>query len=643
MMAMRSRWEHRLRSLRSTGSTAARLALLLGLAVAATVLAYQPAHAADEDQIDSFTAEYVIEPSGTITVTETRVWRFGASSARHGISRDFVTREAWDGEHDAVYGYTGIAVSSPDPGVYTDTSTTSTRRDRGRGESLRIRIGNPDYTVSADTATYVIRYRLSGALRSEQDTDQLYWNVTGTSNPAIKEAAVTVQAPGGVTQAICFAGPFGSTDQCGTAEVTDGVATFEAVDLLPGEGLTIGAGIADGAAVKNTPTLVERGDRLHNGTRNGYFASGGLAALSALVSPLLGRRWWKKHGGDDRYLGVPPGSVPSEESRTTAPVGPSDPHLVIPVAFSPPAMNVAQAGLLADGKLSAVETTATIVDLAARGVLRIDARSAARLSATLLDPTGATERHETGLLLNIFGGRPSGAVATLSGIGVLTRANDNLQQSVRTEMDTSGLFKRNPSQGSEFSARFLVGGVIFFGFLGIMGSLLLAGPTLALTVALALLALVPVLATVLVVRSKLKVGARSARGRALTDQIEGFRTYLATAEASQLRFEEDQDIFSRYLPWAIIFDLTHRWTTICQELVAAGRIPDVEPSWFHGSVPWSSFDYSHMSGMLTGASQPLPVARSSMSSGRSGRSGGGSSFSGGSSGGGGGGGGSSSW
>ena len=74
----------------------------------------------------------------------------------------------------------------------------------------------------------------------------------------------------------------------------------------------------------------------------------------------------------------------------------------------------------------------------------------------------------------------------------------------------------------------------------------------------------------LVIRFKLRRGQRTADGRAVCDQVEGFQTYLATAEADQLRFEEGEDIFSKYLPWAIVFELADRWAKICGDLVGDG-------------------------------------------------------------------------
>ena len=95
---------------------------------------------------------------------------------------------------------------------------------------------------------------------------------------------------------------------------------------------------------------------------------------------------------------------------------------------------------------------------------------------------------------------------------------------------------------------------------------------------------VPVLAVLVAIGiwiGKRGKGQRNPAGRAVADQLIGFRKYLATAEADQLRFEEGEDIFSKYLPWAIVFGLADRWQKVCEQLVAAGRLtPD--PYWYAG-------------------------------------------------------------
>ncbi len=75
--------------------------------------------------------------------------------------------------------------------------------------------------------------------------------------------------------------------------------------------------------------------------------------------------------------------------------------------------------------------------------------------------------------------------------------------------------------------------------------------------------------------------SRTPAGTAVLAQTEGFRRYLATAEADQLRFEEGEDLFSRYLPFAVAFGLTERWTRIFAELAARGVDLPV-PTWYVG-------------------------------------------------------------
>src|SRR3954454_690871 len=79
-----------------------RLLAALILALAGLTLTVPAAYAAAEDQIDSLTADYTLQPSGVLTVRETIVWRFGDVSGRHGVQRDLVTLEKYSRTEDAV-------------------------------------------------------------------------------------------------------------------------------------------------------------------------------------------------------------------------------------------------------------------------------------------------------------------------------------------------------------------------------------------------------------------------------------------------------------------------------------------------------------------------------------------------------------
>ncbi|MFP5283004.1 MAG: DUF2207 domain-containing protein, partial [Actinomycetes bacterium] len=325
--------------------------------------------------------------------------------------------------------------------------------------------------------------------------------------------------------------------------------------------------------------------------------------------------------------GLAPGTVPLPGQQTEVMM--HDPDIPIPVAFSPPKIPVAEAGLLVDGQVDTRETAATIIDLAVRGALTVQSDGKHDFRVTLVDPDRAAAPHEMVLLNHLFHGEPPGAVANLSAPGSLLNAHQAMQDSVRNQVAARGWFRKVPSATATGGAGF---GVIVFAIFAAFAF----GAALLLLV----IPLLPILITLAVIRVKLRRGQRTPDGRAVCDQVEGFRTYLATAEADQLRFEEGEDIFSKYLPWAIAFNLADRWARLCADLVAMGRLPDTTPYWYIGDgYHFGAFNTSFLTSSLTSAASPAPSAGSSGTG-----FGGGSSFGGGGfSGGGGGGGGGGSW
>src|SRR4029453_8422565 len=89
-----------------------------------------------------------------------------------------------------------------------------------------------------------------------------------------------------------------------------------------------------------------------------------------------------------------------------------------------------------------------------------------------------------------------------------------------------------------------------------------------------------------------RMPARTAKGTAALAQAKGFREYLVTAEADQIRFEEGEDVFSRYLPFAIVFGVTERWAKVFQDLAERG-VDIGTPSWYVGNYyAGSAFSYA---------------------------------------------------
>lgn len=602
---------------------------LLGLVVALVGWAgfASPAYAAG-DTYDRLDVRYSVTPQGVLEVTETIVLRFGSSSGRHGYERYLVTREPFDDDEDMVYRISAVSVSSPDR-VSTAFSET-TFGEGTRTESLRIRIGDANRTITTPTATYVLTYRVEGALRTPGDYSELYWDVTGSTMGAIKTATIEADVPGGAQGVTCFAGPPRTSNPCAQADISGGRAVFAHRGVSEGSLITIGVKIATDAVAQATPLRVPSADLA---AQQSARVAQGVGAVGALAVPIAGFWYYRTRGRDERFAGLPPGMVPAQGD----PVGiePHDPNLPIPVAFAPPKLPLTYAGYLLEGGYRVEHLTATLVQLATLGAIRLD--SARGPHATLLDPGRAPAGPPELLLASLFDGRND--VVPLAGAGQLAAASDALADDAAVAAATNHWFRWTTTGRRTRSAV----GVLW----------LIAVPVVlfdAVALGSVLWAVIPItlsgLVTALVVRARMARGQRSAVGRAWTDQIEGFRTYIATAEADQLRFEEGEDIFSRYLPWAVLFGLADRWVKVCQQAIALGRLSVPDGSWYGGTgldlhvLLWNLDSLQHS---IPSAATPVSVTPNF--SNDTGFGGGGSSFGGGGgfSGGGGGGGGGGSW
>lgn len=605
------------------------LALFAVLAVVVPGLA-APAHAAT-DEVDSYAIDYVVNTDGTVDVTEEIVYRFG-TTGRHGIERYLLIREpeAGDEDTDIAYEYTDIDVASPDaPDQFV---TTIESGDAPRTEYLRIRVGDPSLTVPGPTATYVLTYTVTGALRSQESYDEFYWDATGFEwSATLRNVDISVAVPEGATDQACYVGTPQSTRPCDSSAITNGVMTARQGTVQPGEGVTVAAQIRSGLVTGNTPQLVpsEQAEQQRQ-----LVTAGGLTAASAAASTVVGAMLVRSRR-DRRYLDLPPGVLPprGQEGR----VGPTRRDIEVPVAFSPPPISVAEAGLLMDGKLEPRETAATLVDMAVHGVFKVSGDQRSGYTVTLVDAYAVRAPHEAVLVQTLFPRLRPGTSVHLGTAGEMTAAHDSMAASVRRQVSQQGWFTRVPGGGPAVHVSgFSRGGFGLFAMLAVLlGSGLLRNFVL-------LLPLVPIVVVALVVRNRLKRGQRTALGRALTDQGEGFREYLATAEADQIRFEEGEDIFSKYLPWAISFGLADRWAEICQQLVESGRIPEVHPDWFYGPFYLNAFSwYAFTDAVGSTVAPPAP----DLSGAGTGFGSGGSAFGGGGgfAGGGGGGGGGGSW
>ncbi|SDT05647.1 DUF2207 domain-containing protein [Microlunatus soli] len=635
---------------------------LVALMVLSGVLMVAPAAHAEADRIDSLDIAYRVDRQGVLHVRETFVWRFGTDSGRHGIQRMLITREPDpDTGGDIVYTIEDFAVTSPDPSIPTTVTPITDGGPLSRTRSTTYRIGDPDIRVSDDTATYVISYRVRGAMRHSAGYDELYWDATGFDNPGIDQVSITAAVPGGAQDLRCYAGPVGSRTTCDDARRRTGQATFVHNDLPAADGITIGVKLAAGSVTDNAPHLQPRAGLGAVAGSRAVAVPGGIALLLAALIPIIALFGVRRFGRDQRYADLAPGSVPDDAAgarveRATA-------ELEVPVRFSPPDAPAAQAGMLTAGSFEARHSAAALIASAVAGAIKIWTRyeNQRGFTAELVDREKASSAEQKALLDELFpDDEPVGTAHRVSSRGAMAAAHTAAGKAARADGMWRGWYLMPPASGSGISGG-LVAGLVIAGLLFVAavvvtvlwltGMVPTAFPVQLCFAALPLLALA---VTAVLVRRRLRAGRRTARGRAICDQALGFQQYLATAEAEHLRFEEGHDIYSQYLPWAVAFDLAGRWHKICAALVEQGRLPDATPSWFASgsdeAIDFRAFNVATFASTMTGASEPLPRTGGGWFSGSSSTSGtgagsSGSSFSsgGGFSGGGGGGGGSSSW
>lgn len=65
---------------------------------------------------------------------------------------------------------------------------------------------------------------------------------------------------------------------------------------------------------------------------------------------------------------------------------------------------------------------------------------------------------------------------------------------------------------------------------------------------------------------------RTADGTAVRIQTLGFKKYLETAEAKQIKHEERMGEFSRYLPYALIFGVAEHWAKVMGDIVQLAKL-----------------------------------------------------------------------
>ena len=442
----------------------------------------------------------------------------------------------------------------------------------------------------------------------------------------IDAATARVTVPGGARRTTCFSGPVGSVLPCTAATVQDGRALFDEAGLDAYEAITVVVAIEKGAVPEPVPILRERWSLQRAFPITPLRVVGALLLLAAVVFAVARLVWHL--GRDRRWAGLPVDAVFGNEAGHEHPV-PFGEDVLTPVEFLPPdKLRPGQVGTLLDETAHPLDVTATVVDLAVRGHLRIEevpkegwfGKADWRLVPLAHDRSGL-RAYEALLLDKLFDKGPEEPVLLSDLKNTFAPRLKEVCDALYDEAVAQGWFATRPDR---VRVQWLALGVL--AVTASVGLFVLA--VTRTTVALFTIPLI-VGAVMLLVASR-RMPRRTARGTAAVRRVLGFRRFILESEKERARFAERAHLFSEYLPYAVVFGCAEKWARAFE-----GLDVQQQASWYVGSRPFTVSGFSHsIDGFATTA-----VGTISSTPGSSGSSG----FGGGSSGGGGGGGGGGSW
>jgi len=534
--------------------------------------------------IEQFQADIQVLSTGELLVTETIRPRFTGSW--NGLKRDIPV------EYRTPQGFNYTLLL--DVVSVTDEHLAPLKHESYRDRHYRtFKIWLPN--AHDTTKTLILTYRVSNGLKYFEDHDELYWNITGDEwDVPIEAAAAKILLPAGATgvKALAFSGTYGAREQQADVRITGPEILYQMTRPLGfREGLTAIVGwdkglIAEPSSLRLTALFLRYNWPL---------------VLPIVVFALM---WylWHRRGRDPRLR-------------------------PIAVAYEPPDMlTPAELGTLIDNSPDLRDITATLIDLAVRGFLRIEDRQAPALLGLwsksafylhrLKDTSAWAELkpHERAVLSGIFS--ENSAVVALSDLEnqFYTRL-DEIKSSLFEQLLSRGYYPQRPDRVKQI---YMTIG-IFLSIASVFGAALLSD---RYGIALQTGITAGILSGLIVVGFGWFMPTRTIRGTRALEKVLGFEEFLTRVEADRFqRIVKTPEMFEKFLPFAMALGVEQNWAR------AFDGIYTQPPTWYHGANvadfrPWN----------LTGSLSQLSAAAGAVMTSAP-RSTGGSGFRSGSSGG----------
>jgi len=540
-------------------------------------------------EFERFDSAIKVNKDGSLTVRETQVANFTGTFTF--LNRDLVGTKAnfTDGRSYGRVRFKDIKVFNLNGTPYNSFEVQKMKN----GTRVHIVFG-----ARNEQGGWIIEYRMTGAIIYSKDYDRLYFNtVSSDRSVPIKSSKTTVALSAGTDMT-----------KVKTKEYVDSnsppgnISSGRDGDLLWWQAANIPAYAPVTIDVSFPKGLVAVPLTYRAGFGALMISLAALLALAVSAGMLL--LWWRK----GRDIGAP--------------------ELDVVQYTPPPDLKPMEVAFLLNESTGTTDITATIVDLAIRGKLVITEQEGGTIlkhkeyGFQLKDASGAgLDSFEKEIMNSLF---ESGESVTQDDLKDKFYTHiSGISEKVKEKVLAKGLFDGDPGKVK--------------GHYNVIGLI-----TLLLIVVLIysarwidpgyLYALIPgiVISGLMVIIVGLFMSRRTAKGSAELSYVNGFKEYMATAEAEEMKLMTPEN-FQTNLPYAMVLKVAREW---------AGKFADIytsPPDWFH-SYPGATFSTLYLADSLT--SMQTSVGSTLASSPSSSGSGGGG-FGGGSAGGGFGGGGSS--
>jgi len=548
-----------------------------------------------QEKIDEFNVDISLAQDSNFLVTEEIVYNFG-NEQHHGIYRDIPYSYKRSGSKYNVR-LKVLAVVNEEGKAWSYTVSKI-------GGKMKVKIGDPDVYVTG-IKIYRITYEVKRAINYFDDHDELYWNVTGDEwLVSIESATVSINLPKAVEkddiQLACYTGSFGSTEQACSGRIVSDTEIFFTTDdeLFTSEGLTIVIGLPKGILVK--PGAWQQ--------VQWFLADNWSIAIPILVLFFMFYLWYTR-GRDPRV-------------RST----------IIPYYEPPDKMPVGELGTIIDEKADLKDISATIIQLAIKGYLKIKEIEKKKLFGKgrdyelikLKEADKHLQEYEKKIFKGVFNAGQTRTVSSMKNKFYVHLKK--IKKALYELVVLDGYFSTNPEKVRQ---KYLVLSIIVIP-IGVIILIVLGNVVAGISTALA--------GVIAIVFSRY-MPRKTKKGAEVHKQILGFKWFLSVTETERLKFHnapaKSPKEFEEFLPYAMVLGVEKEWADQFKDMYVT------PPEWYEGQLGtafgawYLASSLGLMSSNLNSAMVTAPQGTSTAGFGGSGFGGGG--FSGGGFGGGGGG------